>query len=163
MSAKPMPVEHLGRKAVVYVRHANIPQGQLSPDVQHAQRDLVAAARRHGFINIEVIDEDIGHSAGYAGERPGFERLVTDVCAGTVGTVVCSGPSRPARNVRDWHYLLGLRSLMKTRIIQTYGIYDSCCPADRLLLGMIDTISELELEVIRSRRGRPYGCEGGRR
>jgi DNA invertase Pin-like site-specific DNA recombinase len=163
MSAKSVPVELLGRKAVVYVRHASKPQDRPFPDVQHGQIELVTAAKRHGFMNVELIDDDIGRSASGAAERPGFERLVADVCAGTVGAVACVDPSRLTRSVRDWHYLLGLCGLMKTLIIQTDGVYDPSCPDDRLLLGMRATISEWELEVIRSKGGWPYVHGGGRR
>jgi hypothetical protein len=37
--------------------------------------------------------------------RPGFDRLVGWLCAGTVGAVLCFDASRLARNGRDWHHL----------------------------------------------------------
>ena len=42
-----------------------------------------------GFTTVEVIDEDLGRSGSGVMERPGFQRLVASVCAGSVGAVFC--------------------------------------------------------------------------
>ena len=55
---------------------------------QRRQYDLVELAKRHGFSNVEVIDDDLGRSASGSVARPGFERLVAAVCAGEVGAVL---------------------------------------------------------------------------
>ncbi|WP_244412481.1 recombinase family protein [Sinorhizobium sp. CCBAU 05631] len=47
-------------------------------------------------------------------ERPGFERLVAQVCSGNVGAVYCIEASRLARNGRDWHHLIDLCALAGT-------------------------------------------------
>lgn len=41
-------------------------------------------------------------------DRPGFQKLVALVCAGSVGAVYCIEASRLARNGRDWHHLIDL-------------------------------------------------------
>jgi DNA invertase Pin-like site-specific DNA recombinase len=112
---------------------------------------LVEVARRRGFTNIEVIDDDLGRTASGAVERPGFDRLVAALCAGQVGAVLCLEASRLARNGRDWHHLLELCGLVEARVIDLDGVYDPCRPNDRLLLGMKGSISEFELGIIRSR------------
>jgi hypothetical protein len=109
--------------------------------------ELVDEARRHGFQNVEVIDDDLGRSASGITARPGFERLLAWLCAGEVGAVLCFDASRLARNRHDWHHLLELCGLVKARVIDLDGIYDPCRPNDRLLLGMKGSISEFELGV----------------
>ena len=151
MSAEILPAALLKRKAVVYVRQSTQTQVQTNLESQRRQYDLVEVARRHGFVNIEVIDDDLGRSASGAVDRPGFERLVASVCAGDVGAVLCFDASRLSRNGRDWHHLLELCGLVQARVIDTDGVYDPCRPNDRLLLGMKGSISEFELSVIRSR------------
>ncbi len=151
MSAEVLPATLLSRKAVVYVRQSTQTQVQTNLESKRRQYDLVEAARRHGFANVEVIDDDLGRSASGSVARPGFERLVATVCAGEVGAVLCLDASRLARNGRDWHHLLELCGLVGARVIDTDGIYDPCRPNDRLLLGMKGSISEFELGVIRSR------------
>jgi DNA invertase Pin-like site-specific DNA recombinase len=118
---------------------------------QRRQYELVEVARRRGFTNIEVIDDDLGRTASGAVERPGFDRLVAALCAGQVGAVLCLDASRLARNGRDWHHLLELCGLVEARVIDLDGVYDPCRPNDRLLLGMKGSISEFELGIIRSR------------
>jgi hypothetical protein len=55
-----------------------------------------------------VIDDDLGRSGSGLVERPGFQRLVGEVCTGEVGAVFSIEASRLARNGRDWHYLIEL-------------------------------------------------------
>ena len=80
--------------------------------------------------------------------RPGFDRLVAWLFAGAVGAVLCFDTSRLARNGRDWHHLLELCGLVGARVIDLDGVYDPCRPNDRLLLGMMGSISEFELRVL---------------
>jgi DNA invertase Pin-like site-specific DNA recombinase len=151
MSAEILPAALLKRKAVVYVRQSTQAQVQTNLESQRRQYDLVEVARRHGFVDIEVIDDDLGRSASGSVGRPGFDRLVASVCAGDVGAVLCLDASRLSRNGRDWHHLLELCGLVQARVIDVEGVYDPCRPNDRLLLGMKGSISEFELSVIRSR------------
>ena len=146
-----LPAAVLRRKAVVYVRQSTQAQVQVNLESQRRQYDLVDVARRRGFREVEVIDDDLGRSASGAVARPGFERLVAWLCAGEVGAVLCFDASRLARNGRDWHHLLELCGLVEARVIDLDGVYDPCRPNDRLLLGMKGSISEFELGVLRAR------------
>ena len=146
-----LPAEVLQRKAVVYVRQSTQSQVQTNLESKRRQYDLVAEARRLGFAQVEVIDDDLGRSASGMVDRPGFDRLVAWLCAGEVGAVLCFDASRLARNGRDWHHLLELCGLVEARVIDPDGVYDPCRPNDRLLLGMKGSISEFELGVIRAR------------
>ena len=146
-----LPAAVLRRKAVVYVRQSTQAQVQVNLESQRRQYDLVDVARRRGFREVEVIDDDLGRSASGAVARPGFERLVAWLCAGEVGAVLCLDASRLARNGRDWHHLLELCGLVEARVIDLDGVYDPCRPNDRLLLGMKGSISEFELGVLRAR------------
>src|SRR5512144_242080 len=102
-SADLLPAAVLKRKAVVYVRQSTQAQVQTNLESQRRQYELVDVARRRGFRDVEVIDDDLGRSASGMAARPGFERLVAWLCAGEVGAVLCFDASRLARNGRDWH------------------------------------------------------------
>ena len=91
-----LPPSVLNRKAVVYVRQSTQAQVQLNLESQRRQYELVDEARRRGFRNVEVIDDDLGRSASGTVARPGFEKLVAWLCAGDVGAV-CFDRSVPAR------------------------------------------------------------------
>jgi DNA invertase Pin-like site-specific DNA recombinase len=146
-----LPASVLRRRAVVYVRQSTQAQVQTNLESQRRQYDLVEVARRRGFRDIEVIDDDLGRSASGEVARPGFERLIASLFAGEVGAVLCFDASRLARNGRDWHHLLELCGLVEARVIDMDGVYDPCRPNDRLLLGMKGSISEFELGVLRAR------------
>src|ERR1700684_2529549 len=150
-SADLLPATVLKRKAMVYVRQSTQTQVQTNLESQRRQYELVDEARRRGFRDVEVIDDDLGRSASGTVARPGFERLLASLCAGEVGAVLCFDAPRLSRNGRDWHHLLELCGLVGARVIDPDGVYDPCRPNDRLLLGMKGSISEFELGIIRSR------------
>src|SRR5438874_12884940 len=104
MSSEILPAVLLKRKALVYVRQSTQTQVQTNLESQRRQYDLVEVARCHGFVNIEVIDNDLGRSASGSVDRPGFERLVASDCGGEVGAALCFDASRLARNGRDRHH-----------------------------------------------------------
>ena len=146
-----LTIEHLQRKAVVYVRQSSMTQVTHNLESQRRQYGLTARAEDLGFRDTEVIDEDLGRSGAGCEERPGFERLVAKVCSGEVGGIICVEASRLARNGRDWHRLIDLCGLVGTVIIDPEGIYDPSITNDRLLLGLKGTMSEFELNLIRQR------------
>src|SRR5215468_4504493 len=146
-----IPADLLQRKAIVYVRQSSPSQVLTNLESQRLQYELVEIARQRGFVDIEVIDTDLGRSASGTVARPGFDRLVGLLCAGKVGAVLCSDASRLARNGRDWHHLLELCGIVEARVIDADGVYDPGRPNDRLLLGMKGSISEFELSVLRAR------------
>lgn len=150
MNSKITP-DHLGRGTIVYVRQSTMSQVVGNTESQKRQYALVEQARAAGFVSVTVIDDDLGRSGSGLVERPGFQRLVTAVCAGSVGAVLCLEASRLARNGRDWHHLVDLCALAGTLVIDPDGVYDSRLVNDRLLLGLKGTMSEYELSLLRQR------------
>ena len=142
--------EHLARGAYVYVRQSTADQLMHNQESRRRQYALADRARQLGWATVEVVDEDLGRSGGGI-NRPGFERLLTAIRAGSVGAVLAIEVSRLARNGRDWHTLIAFCGLVATIIVDEDGIYDPRHPNDRLLLGMKGTMSELELSLFRQR------------
>lgn len=143
--------DHLARNAVVYVRQSTMAQVLGNTESQRRQYALADAARAAGFATVTVIDDDLGRSGSGLAERPGFQRLVTAVCTGSVGAVYCIEASRLARNGRDWHHLVDLCALAGALVIDPDGAYDPRLVNDRLLLGLKGTMSEYELSLLRQR------------
>jgi DNA invertase Pin-like site-specific DNA recombinase len=98
--------EHLAREAYVYVRQSTADQLLNNPESRRRQYALVARARALGWENAIVIDDDLGRS-GDGQLRPGFERLLAAICAGTVGAVLRSRrrgwPATAAIGTRSWN------------------------------------------------------------
>jgi DNA invertase Pin-like site-specific DNA recombinase len=115
----------LKRRAVVYIRQSSPGQVLHNLESQRRQYGLADHARQLGFREIQVIDADLGRSGSGKVERPGFERLVAEVCSGSVGAVLCIEASRLARNGRDWHHLIELTCLQRLRSWAARG--RRCC------------------------------------
>ena len=141
---------HLERSAYVYVRQSTADQLTNNPESRRRQYALEPRARSLGWQNVTVIDDDLGRSGGGIA-RPGFERLLSAICSGSVGAVLAIEISRLARNGRDWHTLIEFCGLVGSLIIDENGVYDPRSINDRLLLGMKGSFSELELSLLKQR------------
>lgn len=151
MSASKITDWHRQRTAYVYVRQSTLTQVHENQESRRLQYNLVDQARRFGWSQVEVVDEDLGRSGSGRVVRPGFERLVSAVCLEEVGAVFALEASRLARNSRDWAHLVDLCGLTGTLIVDGEGTYDPRDSNDRLLLGLKGTMSEWELSVLRQR------------
>src|SRR5436309_5740025 len=143
--------DRLGRRAIVYIRQSSPGQVTHNQESQRRQYGLANQAREFGFRDVLVIDDDLGRTGSGLVERPGFQRLVAEVCAGEVGAVFCIEASRLARNGRDWHHLIWLCGMVGAVLVDLDGIYDPNLVHDRLLLGMKGTMAEFELSLLRQR------------
>jgi DNA invertase Pin-like site-specific DNA recombinase len=150
MNVKITP-EHLGRGAIVYIRQSTLGQVLENTESQRRQYALAEAASGMGFSSVAVIDDDLGKSGSGVVVRPGFQKLVANVCSGAVGAVFCIEASRLARNGRDWHHLVDLCAVVGVLVIDPDGVYDPRLVNDRLLLGLKGTMSEYELNLLRQR------------
>ena len=83
----------LARKAVVYLRQSSERQVQNNRESRELQYALVDRARALGWNDVEVIDDDLGASAGFTtAARKGFERLLACIALG-VFLVFVLGPA----------------------------------------------------------------------
>ena len=118
--------DHLARDAVVYMRQSTACQVTNNLESQRRQYALVARARNLGWDDVQLIDDDLGKSAGGT-VRPRFQKLLAAICEGRVGAVVSLEASRLARNGRDWNTLLEFCGLVGTLIVDEDGVYDHAC------------------------------------
>jgi len=146
-----LTTERLRRRAIVYVRQSSAGQVIHNQESQRRQYALADRARELGFQDVQLIDDDLGRSGSGLVERPGFQRLVAEVCSGLVGAIFCIEASRLARNGRDWHHLVELCGMVGAVLVDADGVYDPVIINDRLLLGLKGTMSEFEVNLLRQR------------
>ena len=80
--------EHLARKAIVYLRQSSERQVQQNKESQQLQYAVAERVRALGWKQVEIINSDLGSSAGLASaQREGFERVLSLVALGEVGIV----------------------------------------------------------------------------
>ena len=132
--------DHLSRQAFVYVRQSSRDQLRHNHESRRRQYGLADRARRLGWTDPVVVDDDLGRSGG-GSVRPGFERLLLAICEGSVGIVLAVEASRLARNGRDWHTLLEFCGLVSCLLADEEAVYDPRLPDDRLLLSMKGTMA----------------------
>ncbi len=117
MNEPKLTAERLTRKALVYIRQSSPNQVLHHHESQRRQYGLGDRARELGFQQVDIVDEDLGRTGSGLVERPGFQRLVAEVCSGEVGAVFCLEASRLARNGRDWHHLIELCGMVSAVVI----------------------------------------------
>src|SRR5580693_409483 len=144
--------EHLARKAIVYLRQSSERQVRQNKESQLLQYAMAERVRALGWQQVEIINSDLGSSAGLAAaQREGFERVLSLVALGEVGIVGSREVSRLSRTDKDWCRLLEVCQIFGTLIADEQQIYDLNNLDDQLVLGIKGTLSVVELKVIRQR------------
>jgi DNA invertase Pin-like site-specific DNA recombinase len=143
--------QHLLRKAILYVRQSSPYQVTNNIESQRLQYAMEKHLRSLGWNEVEIIDEDLGRSAGGGVTRTGFERMVAQVCMGEVGAVCAREVSRFARNSREWQQLVEVCRIVDTLLVDQETVYSPRLGNDRLLLGLKGTLNEYELDLLRQR------------
>jgi len=144
--------EHLARKAIVYPRQSSDKQVRQNTESQILQYAVAERVRALGWKQVEIIDSDLGSSAGIASaQREGFERVLSLVALGEVGIIASREVSRLSRTDKDWCRLLEVCQIFGTLIADEQQVYDLNYLDDQLVLGIKGTLSVVELKVIRQR------------
>lgn len=147
-----LTAERLARRAMVYVRQSSPGQVKHNHESQRMQYALADRARALGFSQVEIIDDDLGKSAGaYSAARHGFERLLAATACGDVGAIFSREVSRLSRTDKDWCRLLEICQLFDTLIADADNLYDLSSLDDQLVLGIKGTLSVVELKVLKQR------------
>src|ERR1700740_3604460 len=104
--------EHLARKAIVYLRQSTDKQVRQNKESQLLQYAVAERVRALGWQQVEIINSDLGSSAGLAAQREGFERVLSLVALGEVGVVGSREVSRLSRRTKTgvacWKYARSL-------------------------------------------------------
>ncbi|MGH8593547.1 MAG: recombinase family protein [Gammaproteobacteria bacterium] len=144
--------DHLARKAMVYLRQSSLQQVKQNLESQRLQYALADRAKALGFHRVEIIDCDLGVSAGPGAQvREGFKQLLASVALGDVGIVLSRELSRLSRTDKDWCHLLELCQLFNVLIADADNLYDLNRLDDQLVLGIKGTLSVVELKVLKLR------------
>src|ERR1700757_1539533 len=144
--------EHLARTAIVYLRQSSDKQVRQNKESQLLQYAMAERVRALGWQEVQIINNDLGSSAGLAAaQREGFERVLSSVALGEVGIVGSREVSRLSRTDKDWCRLLEVCQIFGTLIADEQQVYDLNNLDDQLVLGIKGTLSVVELKVIRQR------------
>jgi DNA invertase Pin-like site-specific DNA recombinase len=144
--------EHLARKAIVYLRQSSEKLVRQNKESQLLQYAMAERVRALGWQQVEIINNDLGSSAGLAAaQREGFQRVLSSLALGEVGIVASREVSRLSRTDKDWCRLLEVCQIFGTLIADEQQVYDLNNLDDQLVLGIKGTLSVVELKIIRQR------------
>ena len=152
-SSELVTLQHLARKAIIYIRQSSPHQMLSNQESLRLQYALEQRALAFGWRpeDIDIIDADLGLTGASAQHREGFKEVISRVTLGQVGIILSSEVTRLSRNCSDWYPLLDICGYRNCLIADGDGVYDPGTPNGRLLLGLKGQLSELELHTIRAR------------
>lgn len=144
--------QHLRLKAIVYLRQSSPKQVEQNLESQRLQYAMAERARALGFVQVEIMDCDLGKSASIgAAIRQGFDDIISSVAKGEVGIVLSREVSRLSRTDKDWCQVFEVCQIFNTLIADEEHVYDLNVLDDQLILGIKGTMSVVELKVLRMR------------
>jgi DNA invertase Pin-like site-specific DNA recombinase len=140
------------KKVGIYVRISSDPDG-LAEGVKRQEKDCRAYAKRHGWEVVELYrDNDL---SAYSGKpRPAYLRMLQDLQAGHIDTVLAWHPDRLHRSPRELEDFIDLIESTKAMVSTvTAGDYDLATPDGRLAARIVGSVARKESED-KSRRAR---------
>src|SRR5262245_47178506 len=143
--------DHLAKHALVSVRQSTPKQVVHHQESQRLQYALVERARALGWQQIEVIDDDLGHSASTGPQRVGFKKLLATVVLGEVGIVLSTAVSRRSRTDKDWGHCLAICQVCAPCLGDAEHGADVNLADEPVILGMQGTRSVIASSVLKSR------------
>ncbi|MBM4345568.1 MAG: recombinase family protein, partial [Deltaproteobacteria bacterium] len=116
---------HLARRVVVYLRQSTVRQVMDHRESTARQYALQQRAAELGWSadQVDIVDEDLGHSGSSTEQRSGFQRLAEAVAHGRVGALFALEVSRLSRSSADWHRLLDVCALADTVIVDEQAVF----------------------------------------
>ncbi|MFP5320611.1 MAG: recombinase family protein, partial [Acidimicrobiia bacterium] len=131
--------------AAAYVRISQDREGE-GLGVARQQQDCMSFISKHGWELTEVyVDNDVSAFSGRC--RPGYERLMADIRAGTVDAVVAWHPDRLHRSPRELEDFIETIERTRTTVATvTAGDYDLSTPDGRLMARIVGSVARKESE-----------------
>ena len=118
------------------------------------QREISSAFVRsqayRGWIELPQRYDDGGHS-GSGLERPALERLMHDIEAGLVDTVVVHKIDRLTRSLLDFVRLIEVFDRREVSLVSVSQAFDTSDSMGRMILNVLLTFSQFERELIAER------------
>jgi DNA invertase Pin-like site-specific DNA recombinase len=153
MLSELVTLQHLAKKAIIYVRQSTPHQTLTNQESLELQYALKQKASELGWSsdNIETIDTDLGLTGASTDQREGFKEILTRVALDQIGIILSYDVTRLSRNCSDWYPLLDLCGYRHCLIADRDGVYDPGTINGRLLLGLKGQLAEVELSTIRAR------------
>jgi DNA invertase Pin-like site-specific DNA recombinase len=137
-------------RCAVYTRKSSEEGLELAFNSLDAQRDACAAyidSQRHeGWLALEDRYDDGGYSGGTL-ERPALQRLIRDIEAGKVDTVVCYKIDRLSRSLTDFAKLVDVFERNSVTFVSVTQSFCTTTSMGRLTLNILLSFAQFERDL----------------
>jgi DNA invertase Pin-like site-specific DNA recombinase len=113
---------------------------------QEACRSYIESQRHEGWIALDDEYDDPGCSGGNL-DRPALQRLLRDIEAGKVDTVVCYKVDRLSRSLTDFARLAGIFEAKQISMVSVTESFNTATSLGRLNLHMVLSFAQYEREL----------------
>jgi site-specific DNA recombinase len=141
-------------RCAVYTRKSSeegLEQEFNSLDAQRAAGEAYVDSQRHeGWLALDDRYDDGGYSGGTL-ERPALQRLIRDIEAGRVDTVVCYKIDRLSRSLTDFAKLVDVFERNRVTFVSVTQSFCTTTSMGRLTLNILLSFAQFEREVIGER------------
>jgi DNA invertase Pin-like site-specific DNA recombinase len=137
------------KRTIAYVRVSTEDQVAHGVSIDAQEARIRAYAALHDVVVDEVV-VDAGESAATL-LRPGFDRVLTMVRTGTVGTIIVTKLDRATRSVRDLANLVDLFAKHGVSLVSLSESLDTGTAAGRMMLHLLGVFAEFERAMIGER------------
>jgi DNA invertase Pin-like site-specific DNA recombinase len=137
-------------RCAVYTRKSSEEGLELAFNSLDAQREACAAyidSQRHeGWLALDDRYDDGGYSGGTL-ERPALQRLIRDIEAGRVDTVVCYKIDRLSRSLTDFARLVDVFERNRVTFVSVTQSFCTTTSMGRLTLNILLSFAQFEREL----------------
>jgi DNA invertase Pin-like site-specific DNA recombinase len=137
-------------RCAVYTRKSSEEGLELAFNSLDAQREACAAyidrQRHEGWLALDDRYDDRGYSGGTL-ERPALQRLVRDIEAGRVDTVVCYKIDRLSRSLTDFARLVDVFERNSVTFVSVTQSFCTTTSMGRLTLNILLSFAQFEREL----------------
>jgi DNA invertase Pin-like site-specific DNA recombinase len=141
-------------RAAIYTRKSSeegLEQGFNSLDAQReACEAFVQSQKQEGWVALATHYDDGGVSGGSM-KRPALERLLVDIAAGTIDTVVVYKVDRLTRSLGDFAKMVELFDRHQIAFVAVTQQFNTTSSMGRLTLNMLLSFAQFEREVTAER------------
>ena len=138
------------RRCAIYTRKSSEDGLEQAFNSLHAQREaceaFIRSQRHEGWKLIETAYDDGGLSGGTM-ERPALQRLLTDIRAGRVDTVVVYKVDRLTRSLADFAKMVEVFDAHGTSFVAVTQQFNTTTSMGRLTLNILLSFAQFEREV----------------
>ena len=154
---------HLNKKAIIYIRQSSINQVRNNRESTMRQRNLKARALDLGWHKKDIlIIEDLGLSGTTSRERSGYQKVLELLINNELGMIMSIEMSRLSRDQMEWQKIFRLCCNYDTLLADESHIYDVNDANDRVLLGILGTISDFEMSMLKKRMSDSWEAKAAR-